>query len=89
MGGYGALRLGVKRADLFRGISAHSAIINVEDLSQFVHDPFPAKHIDATDGDLFTWVERNRYFLPPVTSSCSCKYGEGAGFPFQVESPED
>src|SRR5271165_6615154 len=25
----------------------------------------------------------------PVMSSCLCKYGEGAGFPFQVESLED
>jgi hypothetical protein len=24
-----------------------------------------------------------------VTSSCLCKYGEGAGFPFQVEALED
>src|SRR6266849_10926793 len=24
-----------------------------------------------------------------VTSSCLCKYGEGAGFPFQIESLED
>ena len=24
-----------------------------------------------------------------VMSSCLCKYGEGAGFPFQVESLED
>src|SRR5712692_8092324 len=25
----------------------------------------------------------------PVMSSCLCKYGEGAGFPFQIESLED
>src|SRR5437899_6742661 len=24
-----------------------------------------------------------------VTSSCLCKYGEGAGFPFQIKSLED
>jgi|CZKH01.1.fsa_nt_gi hypothetical protein len=26
---------------------------------------------------------------PLVTSSCLCKYGEGAGFPFQIEPLED
>jgi len=26
--------------------------------------------------------------VPAVTSSCLCKYGEGAGFPFQIEPLE-
>jgi hypothetical protein len=31
----------------------------------------------------------NSFLQQPVMSSCLCKYGEGAGFPFQIESLED
>lgn len=39
MGGYGALRLGAKYADLFSGISAHSAITDISGMVEFVVEP--------------------------------------------------
>jgi putative tributyrin esterase len=70
MGGYGALRMGSKRADLFRGISAHSAITRLEEMSEFVIDPFPKDGVDAAETDLLTWVEENRAILPPLRFDC-------------------
>jgi len=70
MGGYGALRLGLKRADMFHGISAHSAITDVDEMSQFVCDPFPPEPIETIETDLFTWIERNRKILPPLRFDC-------------------
>jgi putative tributyrin esterase len=70
MGGYGALRLGLKHADLFRGISAHSAITRFEEMLQFVSDPFPFECSDAAEIDLLSWIERNREILPPLRFDC-------------------
>ncbi len=70
MGGYGALRLGAKRPDIFRGISAHSAITRIEEMSQFVFEVFPSKEIDAADADIIAWIERNRSVLPPLRFDC-------------------
>jgi putative tributyrin esterase len=70
MGGYGALRLGAKRPDIFRGISAHSAITRIEEMSQFVAERFPSKEIDAVDADILSWVEKNRSVLPPLRFDC-------------------
>jgi len=70
MGGYGALRLGLKRADMFRGISVHSAITDIGEMSQFVGDPFPPEPIDKAETDLFAWIERNRKILPPLRFDC-------------------
>lgn len=70
MGGYGALRLGLKRADIFRGISAHSAITDVEEMSQFVCDPFPPEPIETAEINLFSWIEKNRKILPPLRFDC-------------------
>jgi len=70
MGGYGALRLGLKRADIFRGISAHSAITDIGEMSQFVCDPFPPEPIDKAETDLFAWIEKNRKILPPLRFDC-------------------
>lgn len=70
MGGYGALRLGLKRADIFRGISAHSAITDIKEMSQFVRDPFPPELLESTETDLFAWIEKNREILPPFRFDC-------------------
>lgn len=70
MGGYGALRLGMKRADLFRGVSAHSAITDIREMSQFVRDPFPPELVKSTETDIFAWIEKNREMLPPFRFDC-------------------
>ena len=39
MGGFGALRLGIKYSDKFRAVSAHSSITELEQMSLFVEEP--------------------------------------------------
>jgi len=70
MGGYGALRLGMKRPDIFRGISAHSAITRIDEMSQFTFVPFPSESVDTAETDLISWVARNRDILPPLRFDC-------------------
>jgi putative tributyrin esterase len=73
MGGYGALRLGAKHAGVFRGISAHSAITRIDEMSQFVSEPFPFDQLAAAETDLLGWFERNREKLPPLRFDCGTR----------------
>ncbi len=71
MGGYGALRLGMKYASRVQGISAHSSITRVAQLSQFI--PYPASaflHAGQTDTDMLHWAKVNRDNLPPIRFDC-------------------
>ena len=71
MGGFGALRLGMKYASQVQGISAHSSITKVEQLSQFI--PFPAQafqHAGEVDTDLLHWAKVNHDALPPIRFDC-------------------
>jgi enterochelin esterase-like enzyme len=71
MGGYGALRLGMKYASRIQGISAHSSITKVEQLSQFI--PFPAKsfqYAGKAEVDLLHWAKMNKEHLPPIRFDC-------------------
>jgi enterochelin esterase-like enzyme len=70
MGGYGALRLGAKHPELFRGISAHSAITDIREMDSFLFEPFPAHEIDNHDHDVLHWMEQNRNRLPPLRFDC-------------------
>lgn len=71
MGGFGALRLGMKYASRVLGISAHSSITKVEQLSQFI--PYPPKafqYAGEQDVDLLHWAPVNRDRLPPIRFDC-------------------
>jgi enterochelin esterase-like enzyme len=71
MGGYGALRLGMKYASRVQGISAHSSITKIEQLSQFI--PYPASafgYAGSADIDLLHWADVNRGQLPPIRFDC-------------------
>ena len=71
MGGYGALRLGMKYAPRVQAISAHSSITQVAQLSRFI--PFPAQafqYAGEVDTDLLHWAETNRDHLPPLRFDC-------------------
>lgn len=71
MGGYGALRLGTKFANKFAGISAHSAITQIEDMSQFVDTPlnnYKCQHQHETE--ISYWSEVNKAQLPPLRFDC-------------------
>jgi putative tributyrin esterase len=72
MGGYGALRLGAKYPGRFCAISAHSAIVGIDDIASFVKEPLdeylacaPREELDALH-----WIRRNRAELPPLRFDC-------------------
>jgi len=71
MGGFGALRLGMKYAARVAGISAHSSVTNVAQLPRFI--PYPTSaflYAGETDTDLLHWAAANRAQLPPIRFDC-------------------
>ncbi|MBU2918857.1 prolyl oligopeptidase family serine peptidase [Psychrosphaera sp. F3M07] len=71
MGGYGALRLGVKYPSLFQGISAHSAVTSLEDLQQFIQNPITDYQCEFEhESNLVYWLGKNAKQLPPIRLDC-------------------
>jgi putative tributyrin esterase len=71
MGGYGALRLGMKYAPQVQGISAHSSITKAAQLSQFIPvAPEAFQYAGEVDTDLLHWAKVNRDTLPPIRFDC-------------------
>lgn len=71
MGGFGALRLGMKYPQRVAGISAHSAITHVGQLSRFI--PYAERdfqYAGAADSDLLHWASIHRDRLPPIRFDC-------------------
>lgn len=74
MGGFGALRLGMKYASRVQGISAHSSVTDVKQLPRFI--PYPATAFTfagETDTNLLHWAHANRELLPPIRFDCGIK----------------
>ena len=71
MGGYGALRLGMKHAAKVKGISAHSAVTRIHDLPAFVQEPIE-EYLAAgqPNADLLHWMRKHREILPPLRFDC-------------------
>ena len=71
MGGYGALRLGAKYAQKFSGISAHSAITQLTDMSLFTDKAISEYHtLDAHEADIMYWCQKHSNKLPPLRLDC-------------------
>jgi putative tributyrin esterase len=71
MGGYGALRLGFKYPDRFRGISAHSSITRAEQMYDFVRDcNLGLSAMPAYEHDILYWARAYREQLPPIRFDC-------------------
>lgn len=71
MGGYGALRLGAKYADKVKGISAHSAITRLADLSHFIDDPLDIYQCtDPQEASILHWLKKHQDSLPPMRFDC-------------------
>jgi putative tributyrin esterase len=71
MGGFGAMRLGMKYSTRVRGISAHSSVTDVTQLSRFI--PYPPEAFQfagEVDTDLLHWAKTNRSQLPPLRFDC-------------------
>ena len=71
MGGFGAMRLGMKYAARVLGISAHSSVTDVRQLSRFI--PYPPEAFlfaGEEDASLLQWATTNRDHLPPLRFDC-------------------
>jgi enterochelin esterase-like enzyme len=71
MGGYGALRMGMKHAAKVKGVSAHSAVTQVRDLQTFVQEPMEG-YLAAgeANADILYWARKHRQILPPLRFDC-------------------
>ena len=71
MGGFGALRLGAKYADHFKGISGHSSVTHFDELDGAVLDP-PEAYGQLQESDKSTryWLRKHRDDLPPLRFDC-------------------
>jgi putative tributyrin esterase len=71
MGGFGALRLGAKYPDRFRGISAHSAVTTLGRLAETTGNRLDAlPSFGQPDGTALHWLEVNAARLPPLRFDC-------------------
>jgi putative tributyrin esterase len=70
MGGFGALRLGAKYPQVFRGFSGLSSITHFTQLRNFVAD-FASLQRDALEQDsVLDWLLKNKAMLPPFRFDC-------------------
>ncbi len=75
MGGYGALRLGLKYPEIFGAISAHSSITHPQQLEQFVEEDLARYQIHAPEHTLTHWLDhyqsnKNINNLPNLRFDC-------------------
>lgn len=71
MGGYGALRLGAKYPHRFNGISAHSSITSIEEMSLFVQEDLSLYDTNqAHENDILHWMATHKESLPPIRFDC-------------------
>jgi S-formylglutathione hydrolase FrmB len=71
MGGYGALRLGAKYPEKFKGISAHSSVTSLDDLQTFIENPITDYQCDfEQEAELNFWFDKNAKSLPPIRFDC-------------------
>lgn len=71
MGGFGALRVGMKYAAKVKGVSAHSSVTSVDDLARFVCEPLDEYRASGAENvTILHWARTNRAILPPVRFDC-------------------
>jgi len=71
MGGFGALRLGVKYKQLFRAVAAHSSITDLEQMKLFTSDDL-RQYLpeDPSDASVLLTILRYQDDLPPIRFDC-------------------
>jgi S-formylglutathione hydrolase FrmB len=71
MGGYGAIRLGMKYADRVAGISAHSSVTRIEQLQDHVRESISEFLWSGGENvDIMHWLRQNRERIPPLRFDC-------------------
>ena len=70
MGGYGALRLGTEFSEVFKAISAHSAITKFTEMEGFVEEPMDAYDLMNEDNDVIDSIRKNAQSIPALRFDC-------------------
>jgi putative tributyrin esterase len=71
MGGFGALKIGVKYNKIFSAISAHSSLTNVSQMKDFVEEDIQNYlQEDKTEEDIFLTILKNKDQLPAISFDC-------------------
>lgn len=71
MGGFGALRIGIKYWNTFDAVSGHSSITSLPQMKLFVEEGLENySQPDNTDEDVFQTIIRYRENLPPIYFDC-------------------
>lgn len=71
MGGFGALRLGIKYAERFMAVSAHSAITDIAQMPLFVEEPIENyTQDDKRENSVLGIVEKYKSKLPKIRFDC-------------------
>lgn len=70
MGGFGALRLGAKYFDRYKGISGHSSITHFEQMAQFVEEPLDAYQSNVADHSVADTMIAVGAQMPPLRFDC-------------------
>lgn len=71
MGGFGALRLGIKYAEKFKAISAHSAITDIEQMPMFVEEAIENyRQIPEEENSVIGILKTQNSALPRIRFDC-------------------
>ncbi|GAB3004356.1 alpha/beta hydrolase family protein [Cyclobacterium sediminis] len=73
MGGYGALRMGSKFPEVFKAISAHSAITKFSEMEAFVEEPLNAYDLMHKNNDVIDSIRKNPKTIPALRFDCGKK----------------
>ena len=71
MGGFGALKIGCRYHQLFKAVSVHSSIINIDQLPLFVEEDIDQyRQADKTGEDCLETIIKYKNHLPPLRFDC-------------------
>lgn len=71
MGGFGALRLGIKYSNTFKAISAHSSITDVNQMVLFVEEPLESyEKGNLEDKSVWKTIQNKKENLPEIRFDC-------------------
>lgn len=70
MGGFGALRIGATHAGLFSGISGHSSITHISQMTQFIEEDYTAFGSQGSDASVLDAIVAAGAALPPLRFDC-------------------
>ncbi|UCD60304.1 MAG: esterase family protein [Flavobacteriaceae bacterium] len=74
MGGFGALRLGIKYSDKFRAVSAHSSITELEQMSLFVEESLKDyEQLNKREESVLEMALNKKEHLPKLRFDCGTK----------------